>query len=93
MRRGPWSDRRSLEDIFADLLAVLERGYNITNIVCKANLNFARCKDHMRDMHARGLVKIVTNSPSSWVVTDKGHEFLKKHEELKGMLATGDGVR
>ena len=93
MRRGPWSDRRSLPEIYAAILGVLERGYNITNIVYRANLNFSRLKDYMRILLDRGFVEIVTNSPSSWVVTDKGHEFLKKHEELKGMLATGDGVR
>ena len=79
--------RRGLIDIYADILNAIDDGACRTRIVYKANLNFSRCKQYIRDLAKGGLIKVQTNSPSTWAVTDRGHELLKRHRELKGFLS------
>ncbi len=79
--------RRGLIDIYADILSAIDRGACRTHIVYRANLNFNRCKRYISDLSKGGLIKIQTNSPSTWTVTNRGHEFLKKHRELRGLLS------
>lgn len=80
-------NRRSLIDIYADILDAIDDGSCKTNIVYKANLNFNRCRRYMDGLVKSGLVQIQTNSPLSWAVTEKGHEFLKKHRGLRKLLS------
>ena len=89
--RGGWqkgsAKRRGLIDIYADILNAIDDGVCRTRIVYKANLNFNRCKRYMDDLFRGGLVKAQTNSPSTWAVTKRGYEFLKKHRELRGFIS------
>jgi len=79
--------RRGLIDIYADILNAIDHGACKTHIVYRANLNFNRCKRYVSDLVKGGLIKVQTNSPSTWVVTNRGHEFLNKHRELRGLLS------
>lgn len=78
--------RRSLIDIYADILNAIDHEACKTHIVYKANLNFGRCKRYIDDLAKGGMVKAQTNSPSKWGVTNRGREFLKKHREFKGFF-------
>ena len=80
-------ERRNLIDIYADILKIIQDGARKTHIVYRANLNFTRCKRYMGELHKSGFVKKRSNSPPAWEVTERGHEFLKKHKELKGFFA------
>ncbi len=88
---GGWqrgvAKRRGLIEIYADMLNAIDHGACRTHIVYTANLNFNRCKRYINDLVNGGLVKVQTNSPSTWAVTDRGYEFLKKHRELRGLLS------
>ncbi len=79
--------RRGLIDICADILSAIDNGACKTHIVYKANLNFGWCRRYIGDLANGGLVKVQTNSPSNWAVTDRGREFLKKYRELRGLLS------
>ncbi len=79
--------RRGLIDIYADILSAIDDGACKTHIVYRANLNFDRCKRYIDDLAKGGLVKVQTNSPSNWAVTERGREFLKKQRELRGLLS------
>ena len=89
--KGGWQKygkkRRGLIDIYADILSAIDDGFCKTRIVYKANLNFNRCKRYINDLARGGLVKVQTTSPSTWAVTERGYELLKKHKELKGFLS------
>ena len=88
---GGWqkdvAKRRGLIDIYVDILNAINDGACRTHIVYRANLNFNRCKRYMDDLASGGLVKIQHRSPSTWAITKRGYEFLKKHGELKGLLS------
>lgn len=79
--------RRGLIDIYADILDAIDDGAYKTHIVYRANLNFGWCRRYIGDLANGGLVKVQTNSPSNWAVTDRGREFLKKHGGLRGLLS------
>ena len=81
--------RRSLIDVYADILDAIDDELCKTNIVYKTNLNYDRCKRYVRDLARCGLVEVQTSSPSNWAVTEKGRKFLKKHRELRGLILPG----
>ncbi len=81
------AEKRTLLDIYADILSAIDDGRNKTNIVYKANLNFNRCRRYMNSLIKGGLIKIQTNSPSAWAVTDRGHDFLENYRELRTILS------
>lgn len=68
-----------------DILKALHDKKIKTHIVYKANLNFNRAKQYLNELHGYGLVKITSNSPSCWAVTDQGYEFLKAFENLMNL--------
>ena len=79
--------RRGLIDVYADILDAIDDGLCKTSIVYKANLNFGRCRRYIDNLARCGLVEVQTNSPSTWAVTDRGREFLKKCGELGALLS------
>ena len=78
--------RRSLIDVYADILDAIDDGLCKTKVVYRANLNYDRYKRHVKNLAKGGLVKVQTNSPSTWAVTERGREFLKKRRELGGFF-------
>jgi len=78
--------RRGLSDVYADILNAIDDGLCRTKVVHRANLSYDRCNRHMNNLAKGGLVKVRTNSPSNWAVTEKGREFLKKHRELGRLI-------
>ncbi|KXA93070.1 hypothetical protein AKJ66_02835 [candidate division MSBL1 archaeon SCGC-AAA259E22] len=79
-------ERRSRLDVYADTLEAVKGGSKKTHIVYQANLNFKRCKEYLNDLKRNGLIKVESNSPLVWAITDKGKEFLKKYDDMRDML-------
>lgn len=81
--------RRGRLDIYADILNAVaqgSRGSRKTPIVYKANLNFKRCKEYLGELRESGLIKIESHSPLTWVVTERGKQFLETYGEIRDIL-------
>jgi len=79
--------RRNAISLYVDILRAIGSGARKSRIVYEANMNFGRCGRYLDELVGMGLIKVKTDSPPTWAVTDRGHEFLRKYEELEELLA------
>jgi predicted transcriptional regulator len=82
--------RRGWIEVLADILneADIESGVNKTTIVYRANLNFKRFKRYFVFLVGRGLIEEISlnNNHVHYKTTEKGREFLKRYNDLKGLV-------
>ncbi len=82
--------RRGWLEVLADILKVadMESGVNKTTIVYRANLNFKRFKRYFDFLVSRGLIEEIplNNGYVHYKTTEKGQEFLKRYNHLKGLV-------
>lgn len=71
--------RKRLE-IIADILSVVKDGARKTRIMYQANLSYKLLTVYLRFVREAGLVS--TRSGRSYVLTQKGHEFLEKYKQF-----------
>lgn len=80
-----FKERRGRVEIMVDILSVAIGGARKTEIVYKANLNFARLERYIPFLEERGLM---ANSGSVYKTTKKGEEFLSGYEKMAELLLT-----
>jgi predicted transcriptional regulator len=71
--------RKRLE-IIADILSVVKGGARKTRIMYQANLSYKLLIVYLRFVRESGLVS--TQGKRSYVLTQKGHEFLEKYKQF-----------
>jgi predicted transcriptional regulator len=80
-----FKQRRGKLEIVIDILTVALGGAGKTEIVYKANLNFARIDRYIPFLKERGLLE---NSGSVYKTTEKGEELLRGYTKMKELLLT-----
>ena len=70
--------RKRLE-IIADILSVVKGGARKTRIMYQANLSYKLLTLYLRFVREAGLVS--TKVKGTYILTQKGHEFLEKYEQ------------
>ncbi|KXA88835.1 hypothetical protein AKJ57_06250 [candidate division MSBL1 archaeon SCGC-AAA259A05] len=78
--------RRSRLDIYASVLRAVKDASRKTHIVYEAKLNFKRCQEYLSELKENGLVKIESQSPLTWVITEDGEQFLDKYEQVRELI-------
>jgi len=73
------SGRRRRLDIVQDILTVAVVRVRKTKIMRQANLNYVQVNSYLKDLLDGGLMKL--NGDSYYLITQKGHEFLKLYAE------------
>lgn len=77
-------------DIIADILNAAFAGARKTHIMYRCNLSFKQLKRYLSFLLKRGLLYPIFDSkdpnPELFEITDKGKEFLKAYEDLKGFM-------
>lgn len=73
----------------ADILEITKEGTLKTQIMYKANLSFAQLNDYLVFMLSQNLIVHTSNGEREvYKVTDKGMDFLQRHQELVQLLKT-----
>ena len=80
-----FKERRGRLEIMIDILSVAIGGARKTEIVYKANLNFARVERYIPFLEERGLME---NSGYIYKTTKKGEEFLSGYKNMAELLLT-----
>jgi len=78
-------NRRGQVEIIADILSAARDGALKTQIVYKANLNFARVKSYLDYLEEKGLLE---NSGPIYTLTERGKKFLLDYQTMKETLLT-----
>jgi predicted transcriptional regulator len=78
-----FKERRGNVEIIADVLFVARYGATKTEIVHKANLNFTRLKSYLDYLEGKGFLE---NSGPFYSSTEKGKNFLREYQLVKGIL-------
>nr|QNO57138.1 hypothetical protein BDIJAAHH_00011 [Methanosarcinales archaeon ANME-1 ERB7] len=81
--KDKFKDRRGSTDIIADILSVAREEAKKTQIVYKANLNFTRLEHYLPPLVDKELIK---NTDGEYKTTEKGREFLRDYQAMKGLL-------
>ncbi len=77
------SSKRGRLEIMAEILCYCNRQKAKTNIMYKANLNYAQLKKHLKALTSQGLLK---TSKNKYVTTQKGYRFLELFSQLHDIL-------
>ena len=75
--------RRSRMDIIADILSTSLNGTRKTQLMCQTNLNFSRREKYVEELIRLGLMEVGSNSPVTYITTERGQEWLKNYEKIK----------
>lgn len=83
--------RRNSIDIDADILRIAKDGARKTQIVYRANLNFAIIRRYLKRLTEQGYIDPPVDTPKGkfYHTTPRGEEFLRRYESLLSM----DGPR
>ena len=73
------SKYRDKLQIIADILSTVRKGSKKTKIMYQANLSYRLLCRYLRDVIDSGLISF--DKENYYVLTDKGKEFLNRHEE------------
>jgi predicted transcriptional regulator len=92
------SKRRDKLDIIAEITHISREGALKTQIMYKANLSFAQLNDYLRLLtNLKMLEKTQNQGKELYVATQKGLNFLQRHEEIMSLLhetqTTKNGVK
>ncbi len=77
---------RSKLDIFAQILDKAKTGTTKTGLVYQANLNQKLATSALRLLVDLDLMLVRTNSPTSYVTSDKGLKFLREYAHLHELM-------
>jgi predicted transcriptional regulator len=73
--------------ILAQMLEIIKDGPIKTQIMYKANLSYNQLNDYLAFMFSINLIEQTNVSGKEiYVITDKGVDFLQRHNELTKML-------
>ena len=76
-------------DIMTEILKVAKEGILKTQIMYKANLSFTQLNDYLKFMLNNNLINQTNiEGKEVYVVTEKGLDFLQRHNELTKLLKT-----
>ena len=76
-------------DIMAAILKITKEGILKTQIMYKANLSFTQLNDYLKFMLNNNLINQTNiEGKEVYVVTEKGIDFLQRHNELTKLLKT-----
>ena len=82
--------RRDKFCIIAEILEIAKTGALKTQIMYKANLNFAQLKEYLKFMVKIKLIKkLKEKGRDTYFTTEKGLDFLQTQCELADLLKTG----
>ena len=89
------SKRRDKLVIMAEIMDIAKHGALKTQIMYKANLSFSQLKDYLRLLTDSNLLsRTVNDGKQVYRATEKGIDFLARHEGIMGLLdetqMTGD---
>lgn len=79
-------ERRTRLDIYADILREIDPNSRKMHIVYGASLGFKQGERYLDELLENGLIKIKSNSPLSWSITELGRKFLEKYGEIREIL-------
>ncbi len=84
--------RRDKLHIIAEILDIARDGTLKTQIMYKANLSFTQLNEYLKFMlRTRLLDKFVDNGKEIYRTTQKGMNFLQRHQEITELLKTESG--
>ena len=76
-------------DIMTEILKIAKEGILKTQIMYKANLSFTQLNDYLKFMLNNNLINQTNiEGKEVYVVTEKGIDFLQRHNELTKLLKT-----
>ena len=79
--------RRTKLDIIANMLETTKEGSLKTRIMYKANLSFTQLNNYLYFLVENGFVKqTVQNRREVYFITEKGVDYLQRHNELIRLL-------
>lgn len=71
----------------AEIMEIAQKGALKTEIMYKANLSFSQLNDYIKLLTSTNLLnKTAENGRTVYRVTEKGRDFLSRHEEIMGLL-------
>lgn len=76
-------NKRSREDIVANILEVTSLPVNQTMIMYRANMSFSQLREYMRLLQRQQLIE---KKGGKWVTTTRGREYLKAYAELQRIM-------
>ena len=77
------NSKRGRLEIVAEILCCCNQQKVKTNIMYKANLNYAQLEKHLKSLTSQGLLKTNKNM---YVTTQKGYRFLELFSQLNDIL-------
>ena len=78
--------RRSRMEIIAKILEACLAPARRTHIMYKSYIDFRCLNRYVSLLEGKGLIKVLGNDPTLYVITEKGREFLRKYQEVKKIL-------
>lgn len=78
------SRNRGKLDIVRDMLAVAVVKSRKTRIMYQTNLNYVQVNSYLKGLLDSGLLQL--NGDSSYLITPKGHQFLKLYDDYLGRI-------
>jgi predicted transcriptional regulator len=76
-------------DIMTEILKIAKEGILKTQIMYKANLSFTQLNDYLKFMLNNNLINQTNiEGKEVYVITEKGLNFLQRHNELTKLLKT-----
>jgi len=79
--------RRDKLVIMAEIMNISKNGALKTQIMYKVNLSFAQLNDYLKVLaETKLLEKTITNGKVVYKATQKGREFLDRHNQIMGLL-------
>lgn len=82
-------NRTSLE-VMADILRLCGRPKRKTRLLCGAHLSWRMLNQYLDEMQSLGLLEI-HHSPTKYLATQKGHNFLKQWKEIVEITRSSNG--
>jgi predicted transcriptional regulator len=85
--------RRDRLDIIAQIMEIANQGTFKTQIMYKANLSFAQLNIYLKRLTSLNLLaKTDAEGREIYTTTEKGLDFLQRHQELIGVLNDDESI-
>jgi len=84
--------KRSFFEIRGEILEVLgkeKEGIKPTRLMYKTNLSWRPLMKHFSFLYSKGLIDVSGEGSPRYFLTEKGHDILRRYEDLKGWLLIG----
>lgn len=87
IRTNDLSKRRDKLVIMAEIMDIAKHGALKTQIMYRANLSFSQLKDYLRLLTDSNLLaRSIRDGKQVYRATEKGIDFLNRHEGIMGLL-------